>query len=105
MKINVPIYISTNDKHLICLKVFIDLFKKFWPNQSLNILGYTKPEEEFGDLVNFHSMGKQGTLKEWSTDLRNFFLNTKTSKISTHRARYRRRRRGSCSVGAPCDRD
>ena len=84
-KLTAPVYISTNDKHLICLKVFVELFNKFWTGQSLDILGYNKQAYNIhgikiwtdGSLVRFHSMGKQGTVNEWSTDLRNYFLGSR----------------------------
>jgi len=67
-KLTAPVYISTNDKHVICLKVFVELFGKFWSGQEVNVLGYTPID--LADFVTFHSMGKQGTVKDWSADLR-----------------------------------
>ena len=67
-KLTAPVYISTNDKHVICLKVFVELFGKFWSGQEVNVLGYTPID--LAVFVTFHSMGKQGTVKDWSTDLR-----------------------------------
>ena len=65
-KLTAPVYISTNDKHVICLKVFVELFGKFWSGQEVNVLGYTPID--LADFVTFHSMGKQGTVKDWSAN-------------------------------------
>jgi len=70
-KLNLPVYISTNDKHVECLKVFVELYQKFWNGQEFNVLGYTPVD--VGEMGTFHSMGQQGPLQEWSTDLREFF--------------------------------
>lgn len=74
-KLTAPVYISTNDKHVICLKVFVELFGKFWSGQEVNVLGYTPVD--LANFVTFRSMGKQGTVNEWSTDLRNYFLGSR----------------------------
>ena len=70
-KLKLPVYFSTNDKHAICLKVCVELYEKFWEGQEFNVLGYTPTE--VGKMGTFHSMGQQGGLQEWSTDLRKFF--------------------------------
>jgi hypothetical protein len=70
-KLTLPVYISTNDKHTECLKVFTELYKKFWKGEKFNVLGYTPLD--VGELGTFHSMGEQGTVQEWSTDLRQYF--------------------------------
>ena len=70
-KLNLPVYFSTNDKHTICLKVCAELYEKFWPGQEFNVLGYTPVD--VGEMGAFHSMGQQGPVQEWSTDLRKFF--------------------------------
>jgi hypothetical protein len=74
--INVPFYISTNNKHLECLRVFVEIFNCFCPNQELRILGYNKPSYTLPKNCNFISMGKQGDVTEWSTDLRRYFINS-----------------------------
>ena len=76
-KITIPFYVSTNNKHLECLRVYINLFNHFFPNQELNILGYDFPKYEIPPNCNFISMGTQGPVSEWSTDLRNYFLELK----------------------------
>lgn len=73
--LNVPFYISTNNKHLHVLRVFIDLFNKHLPQQKLHILGYDHPTYNLPLNCEFISMGKQGSINEWSTDLRKFFFN------------------------------
>tara|TARA_R110000765_G_scaffold402950_1_gene498897 strand:- start:783 stop:1505 length:723 start_codon:yes stop_codon:yes gene_type:complete len=73
-KLTLPVYVSTNDKHTECLKVFTELYRKFWKGQEFNVLGYAPTE--VGDMGTFHSMGKQGSVKEWSTDLLKFFGKT-----------------------------
>lgn len=78
-KINIPFYVSTNDKHLECLKVFIHTFNYFLPQQELRILGYDYPKYKLPSNCKFISMGIQGSINEWSTDLRNYFLTLKDS--------------------------
>ena len=74
MKIDIPFYISTNNKHMRCLQVFIELFNKFTDSSDLTILGYNMPDFKLTSNCNFVSMGKQGPVEEWSTDLRKYFL-------------------------------
>lgn len=76
-KITIPFYVSTNNKHLVCLRVFINLFNHFLPTQELRILGYDLPDYELPANCSFISMGEQGPVDEWSTDLRNYFLQSK----------------------------
>lgn len=71
--IEIPIYVSTNNKHHQCLRVFVDVFSHFLPNQKLNILGYDNPEFPLPENCKFISMGIQGDVSEWSTDLRKYF--------------------------------
>jgi len=73
-KLNVPFYVSTNNKHLECLEVFIHTFNYYIPEQELRILGYDKPSYKLPDNCKFISMGEQGDVSEWSTDLRKYFL-------------------------------
>lgn len=74
MKLNVPYYVSTNNKHNRCLQVFVGLWNKFTNNHKLTVLGYDLPDFKLTDNCNFISMGKQGPVEEWSTDLRNYFI-------------------------------
>jgi|TARA_R110001583_G_scaffold46677_4_gene146344 hypothetical protein len=74
-KLNLPVYFSTNDKHTICLKVCADLYEKFWESQEFNVLGYTPID--LGEQGTFHSMGEQGAVQDWSTDLRQHFRKIK----------------------------
>ena len=73
-KLKVPFYVSTNNKHLECLEVFFHIFYHFIPYQELRILGYDKPSYELPDNCKFISMGEQGDVSEWSTDLRKYFV-------------------------------
>jgi len=72
-KIEVPMFVSTNDKHEMCLKVFCELFEKFFVGQKINILGYTPPSTKLSNNFVFHSMGEQQSAREWSTGLIDFF--------------------------------
>ena len=54
-KLKVPFYVSTNNKHLECLEVFIHIFNHFIPEQELRILGYGKPSYELPDNCKFIS--------------------------------------------------
>tara|TARA_Y100001970_G_C14246597_1_gene868709 strand:- start:2100 stop:2849 length:750 start_codon:yes stop_codon:yes gene_type:complete len=76
-KLEIPFYISTNNKHMRCLEVFVEIFNFFLPNQKLNILGYDNPDFKLSDNCNFISMGKQGSVNEWSTDLGKYFMDCK----------------------------
>lgn len=60
---------SNNYHHL--LPVFLYLYKKYW-NEPFTLLGYDKPQCELPDNCTWHSMGKQGPVNEWSTDIRRF---------------------------------
>lgn len=71
--LQLPIYVSTNNKHLNCLRAFVEIFYHFLPNQELRILGYEPPPYKLPDTCTFISLGKQGGLSEWSTDLRRYF--------------------------------
>jgi hypothetical protein len=75
-KLNVPFYVSTNNKHLECLAVFLDLFNYYIPEQEVRVLGYDEPSYDLSDNCKFISMGEQGDVSEWSTDLRKYFLNS-----------------------------
>tara|TARA_B110000211_G_C14072703_1_gene550629 strand:- start:2081 stop:2812 length:732 start_codon:yes stop_codon:yes gene_type:complete len=75
-KLNVPFYASTNNKHLECLEVFVHTFNHYIPEQELRILGYDEPSYDLPDNCKFISMGEQGDVSEWSTDLRKYFLNS-----------------------------
>lgn len=72
------ICVSTSDKYLHLLPVFCYLFNRFWDaTQLVTILGYSKPKCELPVNFSFHSMGKQGDVSEWSTDLRRYFSGVK----------------------------
>lgn len=66
------IIVTTSNKYLHILPIFTYLFNKYWGGPC-EIVGYAKPDFELPDNFTFHSMGKQGSVKEWSTDLRKYF--------------------------------
>ena len=65
---------TTSDKYLHLMPVFVYLFNKYWPNQRCEVVGYTKPNN-LPDNFTFHSMGVQGHVSQWSSDLRKYFEN------------------------------
>jgi hypothetical protein len=72
--VDIPIIITTSNKYLHLLPVFCFLFNKFWwDRQPVTIVGYDPPQCSLPDNFTFHSLGKQGSVKEFSTDLRRFF--------------------------------
>lgn len=64
------IIVTTSDNYRHLLPVFIYLFNKYFPDQQVTVLGYDVPREKMPDNFSFVSMGKQGDVKEWSTDIR-----------------------------------
>ncbi len=66
------IIVTTSDKYLHILPIFTYLFNKYWGGPC-EIVGYNNPDFELPDNFSFHSMGKQGSVNEWSTDLRKYF--------------------------------
>jgi hypothetical protein len=68
------VIVTTSNKYLHLIPVFTYLFNKYWSSeQEVTILGYDKPKCELPANFTFHSMGKQGDVSEWSTDLRKYF--------------------------------
>jgi len=63
------IIVTTSDKYLHLVPVFEYLYLKYWGDRNIEYVGYDKPQTE----LPFHSMGKQGPVNEWSTDLRKYF--------------------------------
>lgn len=63
---------TTSDKYLHLMPVFVYLFNKYWPGQKCEVVGYTKPNN-LPDNFTFVSMGVQGHVSQWSTDLRGYF--------------------------------
>lgn len=64
---------TSNDYHHI-LPVSIYLLNKNWPNQEIELVGYTKPNYELPSNFTFHSLGEQiGGPENFSTDLRPYF--------------------------------
>ena len=64
---------TTSDKYLHLIPVFCYLFQKYWGNDPVEIVGYQKPKCKLPKNFTFHSMGTQGHVNEWSTDLRTYF--------------------------------
>lgn len=69
-----PVYCTTSDKYLHLIPVFCYLFNKYWGSDTkVEIAGYKVPDCELPANFSFHSMGVQGDVSEWSTDLRKYF--------------------------------
>lgn len=71
---------TTSDKYLHLLPVFSYLFNKYWPGQEAEVVGYRQPHD-LPENFSFHSMGTQGHVNEWSTDLRKYFETQETGFI------------------------
>jgi hypothetical protein len=65
---------TTSNSYLHLIPVFTYLFNKYWSSeQEATILGYQEPKCLLPANFTFHSMGAQGDVTEWSTDLRKYF--------------------------------
>lgn len=64
---------TTSDKYLHLIPVFCYLFTKYWGNDPVEIVGYKHPKCKLPKNFTFYSMGEQGHVNEWSTDLRTYF--------------------------------
>lgn len=66
---SLKIIITTSNRHLHLIPIFEYLYMKYWGDMNIEIVGYEKP------VINlpFVSLGTQGSVKEWSTDLRKYF--------------------------------
>jgi len=64
------IIVTTSNLYLHLLPVFTYLFNKYFPGQQVMVLGYDVPREQMPNNFTFVSMGKQGDVSEWSTDIR-----------------------------------
>lgn len=74
MKNNLKVIATTSDAYRHIIPIFCHLFSKYWPNQPVEIVGYTPPEKPLPENFTFHSMGKQvGSNKNFSNDLRKYF--------------------------------
>lgn len=70
----IPIYITTSDRHMPCLQAFCYLFNKFWSNEvTINILGYATPTFNLPSNVNYISLGIDRGPQYWSSDMLDFF--------------------------------
>lgn len=63
---------TTSDKYHHLLLVFFYLYAKYW-NASFDLVGYKKPTCPLPDNCTWVSLGEQGPVSEWSTDLRRYF--------------------------------
>lgn len=63
---------TTSNAYLHLIPVFTYLFNKYWPGAECEIVGYDNPDY-IPQNFTFHSMGKQGPVTDWSTDLRKYF--------------------------------
>lgn len=63
--------VTTSNAYHHLLPVFFYLYGKYW-NEPFTLLGYDKPQCELPDNCTWHSMGVQGPVNEWSTDIRRF---------------------------------
>ena len=71
---NLPVYIVTADHSMFCLPAFCYLFNKFWPaSTTINVIGYSTPNFELPENVNYISLGKDRGAEFWSDDMINFF--------------------------------
>lgn len=70
------IIVTTSDKYHHIIPIFCYLFNKYWdPNKEVEIVGYKKPDFELPKNFTFISLGEQGKVEEFSTDLRKYFEN------------------------------
>lgn len=71
----VKVYIPTCDGYLWLIKPFMFLFNKFW-DDSIEVvyLGYNPPNFDLPSNCSFVSLGNDDNLKNYSNDLRNYFL-------------------------------
>ncbi len=68
------VIVTTSNKYHHLLPVFCFLFNKYWSKyQQVEIVGYDASSIMLPANFSFHSMGEQGDVKEWSTDLRKYF--------------------------------
>jgi hypothetical protein len=65
------IIVTTSDNYHHIIPVFSYLFNKHWGG-DVELVGYKEPEN-LPDNFKFTSLGTQGSVNEWSTDLRQYF--------------------------------
>lgn len=61
---------TTSDGYRHLLPIFTHLFNKVLPEMEVTVLGYSEPLEPMPENFTFVSMGVQGHVSEWSTDIR-----------------------------------
>jgi len=71
---DLTLYIPTCNSYLFLIKPYTFLFNKFWNRiQKVVYLGYDKPRFNLPDNFDFITIGDDDDLKNWGTDLINFF--------------------------------
>tara|TARA_R110000765_G_scaffold83298_2_gene161961 strand:- start:522 stop:1322 length:801 start_codon:yes stop_codon:yes gene_type:complete len=71
---DLTLYIPTCNSYLFLVKPYTFLFNKFWNRpQKVVYLGYDKPKCDLPDNFDFITIGNDDDLKNWSSDLINFF--------------------------------
>lgn len=63
------VIITTSDRYHHLIPIFEYLYKKYWNDGDIELVGYSRPDTS----LPFHSLGVQCTVNEWSTDLRTYF--------------------------------
>jgi len=66
------IVVSTSDNYHHCLPIFLRQFAKFW-DEPFDLVGYKRPDIDLPENCTWISMGEQGPVSDWSTDLRAYF--------------------------------
>lgn len=69
---HLPIYIATCDKTANILPALGYCMNRFWPGNSVHILGNTFPKAYLPENFHFHNIGKMVPADEWSTPIRAF---------------------------------
>lgn len=63
---------TTSNAYAHLIPIFTYLFNRSMPGYEVTILGYDPPTCPLPDNFTFVSMGKQGDVSEWSTDIRRY---------------------------------
>lgn len=66
------ITVTTSNLYHHLLPVFFYLYDKYW-NEPFDLVGYDKPLCELPDNCTWVSLGVQGSVNDWSMDLRKYF--------------------------------
>lgn len=74
------VVVSTSDRYHHLLPVFFYLYGCYW-NAPFDLVGYAKPSCPLPDNCTWVSLGEQGPVNEWSTDLRRYFESIKEDQF------------------------